>query len=82
MRRFTPYGLQPLVADLRRLRDWFFAGRLLGPLWFEQQGVAPAEISALTERVRAQVQAYIDEPAQALGYDWVEYQEQPVKWQD
>ena len=24
-------SLQPLVADLRRLRDWFFAGRLLGP---------------------------------------------------
>lgn len=75
-------GLQPLVADLRRLRDWFFAGRLLGPHWFEQQGVTPAEISALTERVRAQVQAHIDDPAQALGYDWVEYQEQPVKWRD
>jgi glutamate-ammonia-ligase adenylyltransferase len=75
-------SLQPLVGDLRRLRDWFFAGRLLGPHWFEQQGVTPAEISALTERVRTQVQVHIDDPAQALGYDWVEYQEQPVKWQD
>ena len=64
------------------MRDWFFAGRLLGPHWFEQQGVTPAEIGALTERVRTQVQAHIDDPAQALGYDWVEYQEQPVKWQD
>jgi len=75
-------SLQPLVGDLRRLRDWFFAGRLLGPHWFEQQGVTPAEISALTERVRTQVQTHIDDSAQALGYDWVEYQEQPVKWQD
>ncbi len=75
-------GLQPLVADLRQLRDWFFAGRLLGPGWFEQLGVGPTDISTVTERVRSQVQTHIDDPAQALGYDWVEYQEQPVKWHD
>jgi glutamate-ammonia-ligase adenylyltransferase len=66
--------------DLRKLRDWFFAGRLYGPKWFERLGVEIDEIVSVTNRVSQSVHALIDEPAKALGYEWIEYQERAVDW--
>lgn len=72
--------LQGSGSDLRRLRDWFFAGRLYGPQWFERLGVEVDEIASVTDRVSQSVHALIDEPAKALGYEWIEYQERAVDW--
>ena len=73
-------ALEAASADLRSLRDWFFAGRLYGPSWMVRLGVDVAAIEAVTRRVSGAVDAIIDAQAQAMDVDWVEYQEQAVRW--
>ena len=66
--------------DLRRLRDWFFAGRLFGPKWMQRLGVEVDEIESVAHRVSNAVNQHLDSQAQALDLEWVEYQEQAVRW--
>ena len=68
--------------DLRRLRDWFFAGRLYGSGWMARLDVDAASIDQVTTRVSQAVGALIDAKAEETGIDWVEYQEQAVRWSD
>ena len=67
-------------TDLRRLRDWFFAGRLFGPKWMQRLGVEVDEIESVAHRVSNAVNQHLDSQAQALDLEWVEYQEQAVRW--
>lgn len=68
--------------DLRRLRDWFFAGRLFGPQWMQRLGVTIDDIESVAHRVSNAVDWHLDSQAKALNIEWVEYQEQAVRWTD
>lgn len=75
---------QPELAtaqqDLRKLRDWFFAGRLFGPKWMDRLGIEVDEIHAVANRVSNAVEQRIDRQAQDFDVEWVEYQEEAVRW--
>jgi glutamate-ammonia-ligase adenylyltransferase len=68
--------------DLRRLRDWFFAGRLFGPQWMQRLGITIDDIESVAHRVSNAVDWHLDSQAKALNIEWVEYQEQAVRWTD
>ena len=75
---------QPELAtaqqDLRKLRDWFFAGRLFGPKWMDRLRIEVDEINAVANRVSNAVEQRIDRQAQDFDVEWVEYQEEAVRW--
>ena len=72
--------LETVVQDLRSLRNWFFAGRLFGPNWMDRLGVGVEDITAVANRVSHAVDRQIDSQAKGFDVDWVEYQEQAVRW--